>query len=90
MTVRPRLTHTRTFATLEVSGAAYDEIAAKLLEADYGHAFIDDAIDMHGIALVREPITTVDPQADGATGMVIDPDGGAEGLPESEQARQRS
>lgn len=46
---------THTFAELEVSAAAYDEIAAKLREAGYDHAFTDEgAIDMHGIGLVRE------------------------------------
>lgn len=44
-----------TYALLEVSSAAYDEVRAKLSEAGYSHAFADDgAIDMHGIALVRE------------------------------------
>jgi len=43
-----------TYALLEVSPAAYAEIAAKLREAGYDHAFGDDgAIDMHGIALVK-------------------------------------
>lgn len=44
---------THTYATLEVSAATYDEIAAKLKEAGYDHAFDDGAIDMHGIGLVR-------------------------------------
>ena len=51
---------THTFVTMEISAAAYDEIASKLLEAEYNHAFLDGAaadggtaIDMHGIALVR-------------------------------------
>ena len=50
----------RTYATLEVSAEAYDEIAGKLMAAGYGHAFIigepqneHPVIDMHGIALVR-------------------------------------
>lgn len=43
---------TYTYATLELSQAAYDEIAAKLKEADYGHAFMEDGtIDMHGIGV---------------------------------------
>lgn len=50
---------TYTFAKLEVSQFAYDEIRAKLVEAGYEHAFgVDDEvelIDMHGIALVRAP-----------------------------------
>jgi hypothetical protein len=45
---------TYTYALLEVSAAAYDEIAAKLREAGYGQAFNSDGeIDMHGIALAR-------------------------------------
>lgn len=46
--------NTYTFAELEVSPAAYDEIKGKLEQAGYGHAFIEDAIDMHGIGLTRE------------------------------------
>lgn len=41
----------RTFAILEVSRAAYDEIRELLKEAGYEHAFVDELIDMHGIAL---------------------------------------
>jgi len=45
---------TRTYALLEVSAAAHDEIAAKLRGAGYDHAFGDEGeIDMHGIALTR-------------------------------------
>lgn len=44
---------THTFAELDVSPAAYDEIRGKLEEAGYQHAFIGSAIDMHGIGLVR-------------------------------------
>lgn len=39
-------------ALLEVSKAAFDEIKAKLQEADYTHCFDGDRIDMYGIALV--------------------------------------
>jgi hypothetical protein len=65
--IRPGTRTTYTFAELEVSAAAYDEIAAKLREAGYDHAFVparteiqgvqterEPAIDMHGIALTRE------------------------------------
>lgn len=49
----PRSTYT--FAILEVSPAAYEEIAGKLRAADYGHCFHKDSgrivIDMQGIAL---------------------------------------
>jgi hypothetical protein len=43
---------TYTFATLEVSADTYGEISAKLRAAGYDHAFVDCAIDMHGIGLV--------------------------------------
>ena len=44
---------THTYVELEVSKAAYDEIAALLRDVDYDHVFMNDgAIDMHGIALV--------------------------------------
>lgn len=45
---------TYTFAELEVSESTFDEIAQKLKDAGYDHAFIDNAIDMHGIGLVKE------------------------------------
>lgn len=46
---------TYTCATLEVSQAAYDEIAAKLRAAGYDHAFAEDGmVDMTHIGLVRE------------------------------------
>lgn len=50
---------THTFAILEVSAAAYDEIAAKLRAANYDHCFTEYGephcdIDMHGIGLKRE------------------------------------
>ena len=48
---------TRTFATLEVSSAAYNEIKNKLVAADYAQYCIDEregTIDMNGIALVEE------------------------------------
>lgn len=48
---------THTLAKLEISAAAFDEIAAKLREAAYDHAFVDGAIDMHGIGLARAPET---------------------------------
>lgn len=51
MTIR----QTHTFAELELSKAAYDEIATKLRAAGYDHAFIDDGIiDMHGIGVTVE------------------------------------
>ena len=43
-----------TYALLEVSAAAYDEIKQKLIDAGYRSAINEAAeIDMHGIALVR-------------------------------------
>lgn len=53
------MTHvTHTFAVLEISAAAYDEIKSKLEAAGYQHTFIEEdekiLIDMHGIALSKE------------------------------------
>lgn len=42
---------TYTYAVLEISSDAYEEIKAKLQKAGYDHAFHDRVIDMHGIAL---------------------------------------
>lgn len=52
------MTHTRTFVTMDLSPAAYEEVASKLREAGYKHAFHDDGegrilLDMHGIACGR-------------------------------------
>lgn len=46
---------TRTLATLELSRAAYDEIAAKLAAAGYDHAFLDEdgLIDLTGIGVTK-------------------------------------
>jgi hypothetical protein len=45
---------TYTYATLEISPAAYNEIYGKLQNAGYEHAFDNDnLIDMHGIALKK-------------------------------------
>lgn len=47
---------THTYATLEVSEACWNEIAAKLIEAEYRHVFGGPGggeMDMHGIALVK-------------------------------------
>lgn len=50
------MTHTHTYALMGVSRATYREIAAKMREAGYGHAFHVEgsryAIDMHGIAII--------------------------------------
>jgi hypothetical protein len=47
-----------TYAVLEVSDTAYQEVAAKLRAAGYHHVFIDDGkIDMHGIALAVATLT---------------------------------
>jgi hypothetical protein len=43
---------THTLAKLELSKAAYDEIATKLIDAGYQHAFLEDGlIDMDGIGV---------------------------------------
>lgn len=44
---------THTYVTLEVSPTAYDEIAAKLRAAGYGHVRENGEIDLHGLGLVR-------------------------------------
>lgn len=55
---RPILRHTHTYAILEISETAFKEIAGKLEEAGYSHAFDGDGkecvIDMHGIAVQSE------------------------------------
>jgi hypothetical protein len=45
---------THTYAVLVVSEATYAEIKARLEAAEYQHAFHDDVIDMHGIAIKAE------------------------------------
>lgn len=64
---------TYTYAVLDVSEAAYNEIAAKLRAAGYSHVFDKrrgekDLIDMHGIALAIEdtPTPTPEPAFDAA------------------------
>lgn len=49
-----KLTSTYTFAVMEVSPVAYEEIKKKLEEAGYQHAIRDGLLDMHGIALGLE------------------------------------
>jgi hypothetical protein len=51
---------THTYVILPLSPTAYREIRAKLIAAGYGHAFHgvdtpEELIDMHGIAIQREP-----------------------------------
>jgi hypothetical protein len=52
---------TRTFALLELSGPAFEEVKGKLTAAGYSHAFTEvdgkPVIDMHGIAVVAEAET---------------------------------
>lgn len=51
------ITQTHTYAVLEVSNIAYNEIAEKLVAAGYQHAFgTDGTIDMHGIGIAVEPV----------------------------------
>ena len=60
-----RLTQTHTYAELVVSPECYNEIMHKLQDAGYDHAFHPDGgrvlIDMHGIALSRNPDTEGSP-----------------------------
>jgi hypothetical protein len=62
--------HTHTFVTLPVSQATYNEIAAKLKAAAYGHCFIEcdgeTVIDMSGIALEIDSNVALD--GDGGSG----------------------
>lgn len=46
---------THTVATLQVSAAAFNEIADKLRAAGYDHAFVDGLIDMTGIGIEPAP-----------------------------------
>lgn len=46
---------TYTYAILDVSPAAFQEVAALLVAAAYDHCFDRDVIDMHGIALRADP-----------------------------------
>lgn len=48
---------TYTYATMEVTQAVFDEVKARLVEADYKHALHDNGntLDMHGLALVAMP-----------------------------------
>lgn len=66
------ITHTYTYAVLEVSSSAFDEIHAKLEAAGYAHAFHEDkehgvVIDMHGIGLAKSP-----PASDPIPGIIGD------------------
>lgn len=45
---------THTYVELALSPASYEEIAKKLREAGYDHAFDGATIDMHGLAVVPE------------------------------------
>lgn len=53
------MTTTHTYALLEISAPAFNEIAQKLAKAGYDHAFQGEAgkavIDMHGIGLAPDP-----------------------------------
>jgi hypothetical protein len=46
---------THTYAILDLSPEAFEEISTKLKAAGYDHAFMSDGeIDMHGIAVKKE------------------------------------
>lgn len=48
---------THTYAELGLSQAAYHEIARKLRDAGYDHAFMEDGtIDMHGIGVTANAL----------------------------------
>jgi hypothetical protein len=48
---------THTYAKLPLSPTAYEEIATKLKDAGYDHAFIGNGdIDMHGIGVSKEQV----------------------------------
>jgi len=50
-----RVTHTHTYATMQISSEAYDEIRQKLIDVGYQHAINDEGeLDMHGIALTTD------------------------------------
>ena len=65
------MSYTHTYAILEISHAAYAEIAKALRAADYSHCFHDEGgrivIDMSGIALatVQLPGTVRESRAQG-------------------------
>lgn len=48
-----RLNVTHSYALLEVLPSTWHDVRKRLETADYGHAFHDNAIDMHGIALIE-------------------------------------
>lgn len=50
---RPRPRSTHTLAGLPVTTGTWNEIANKLREAGYSHAFTDEGIDMSGIMIYR-------------------------------------
>lgn len=51
-----------TYALLELSYKAYQEIFEKMKAAGYDHAFgYDGEIDMHGIAIIQTPIVQQSP-----------------------------
>lgn len=51
---------THTFAILKVSNAVYEEIKNKLVQAGYGHALIEEYLDMHGLALAKEDAVSLE------------------------------
>lgn len=52
---------TYTYVLMEVSPQTYDEIAKKMRDAEYDHAFGDEGeIDMHGIAIVKRDTVLVE------------------------------
>lgn len=54
---------THTYAVLEVSREAFDDIATRLRKAGHHQAFHDDRIDMHGLAITVVPLEADGPLA---------------------------
>ncbi len=77
---------TYTFVHLELSPGAYDEIASKLRDAGYDHAFLEGgALDLHGLAAVRaQPPTTQESPMDEQS---PNRNNGAESFPEIPDTR---
>jgi hypothetical protein len=56
---------THTYAILDVNPSTWNDIAARLREAGYDHAFMEDGeIDMHGIAVKAKAFCKAQPTAD--------------------------
>jgi hypothetical protein len=54
---------THTYAVLELSAEAYEEIRRKLVTAGYDHAIREGEIDMHGIGVAVQKVPAAERQA---------------------------